>query len=455
MKPLSLGTLLLLTYAMFACALSAAEIAAGAPRITDATTLEPRRPSASQPLPTVWQGVQSLLQRIDAYSQEVLNSAQAVKLKQQAASQQVETKTPMQAALLVEEAWPTPYEAQFSSAKALREQGEYLHATQLYTAILDRRDIDERTAIRALRGLATTAHQAGDIDQAIALLETALRRFPRDTRRPERLFELGLLYREVGLHRTAIDTFYRILDAVVSAEQQDLQRYRKIARQAMFEIAQSYFALRDYQEALDYFERIHVIDLSPLDRATIIYYQIACLVKAGKRTRAIEMMAGFREAYPDSPLAREILFAQSDVLFTLQKTDEAVAQLSEALRELVRMQGKQDEKFVHWRQIAGNRLANWFMKNGDYASALNLYQQMFSMHEDLEWQMELIYQMGVCYEHLELPARARESYHYILAQSKQASVEELPETLVRDVAWRLASYNWIELSKQRLESLFH
>ena len=100
---------------------------------------------------------------------------------------------------------------------------------------------------------------------------------------------------------------------------------------------------------------------------------------------------------------------------------------------------------AYWKRRAGNELANEFYQQGEYLSALSIYQSLARISDDPEWRWPAVYQIGLCFEHLELPERALEAYQAML-EGMPVSDADLVEVKVslRDLArWRLDHVKWM------------
>ena len=102
-------------------------------------------------------------------------------------------------------------------------------------------------------------------------------------------------------------------------------------------------------------------------------------------------------------------------------------------------------------------LANGFYEQGDFLGALAVYQALARASMDPTWRWPAIYQIGLCFERMNMPQRAAEAYDAILAPGTAVDPgTRLPESLVslQDMArWRRSHLVWIEDKARQLESL--
>jgi hypothetical protein len=72
-----------------------------------------------------------------------------------------------------------------------------------------------------------------------------------------------------------------------------------------------------------------------------------------------------------------------------------------------------------------------------------------------DWLWPVIYQMGLCFERLQLPARAQEAYGFITTESKKqksGSTDALQQ-LVKMAAWRGGQLDWRKETEGRIQAL--
>jgi tetratricopeptide (TPR) repeat protein len=347
-----------------------------------------------------------------------------------------------------------PYPDELQKASFFEDQGEYALAVRAYLNVLNNLDATEEQQKRALLGLASSYFARGSMSRAVHLLEKYMFHFPDDPRRPEILFQLGLLYREMELNEESIAVFYRVLNAIVVTGEADLPKYLAMARRAQFEIARSHFDNGDYDQALALFDRIDLFELNRTDPETLHYYQALATLRSGDLRQGLRLLNTFLRSYTDSPLLPEMHFTKAETLFELQQGDDAVSTLMQLL-EVGGLPGDDaGEDWSFWRKQAGNRFANRFYESRDFLAALRIYQGMVPLEDSPEWQLPIIYQIGLCFERLGMFARAIESYDFVIkgiaAVAAEGNVADNLSQLRRNAAWRLDMLAW----REQLENSF-
>jgi tetratricopeptide (TPR) repeat protein len=339
-------------------------------------------------------------------------------------------------------------------ATVYRQEQNYKLAEKAYVEVLESPAPMENKK-RALHELAEVYVEMKMLAKAASTLENALATFSKSPDRPKTLYRLGEIYREMGLKDEAIAVFYRVLNSIVVTGEENLDRYMGTARLAQFEIARIHYEQEDHDRAYMLFDRIDLLELDDADRETVLYYKALSSLKAGHEQQALELMNEFTEAFPRSELLAEILYLKAEVLSRMDRLQASEDQLINLL-EAVGPPGQENRaQWNFWRKQAGNRLANKYYRNGDYRVAIRIYQGMVGLEDSPEWQIPIIYQIGLAFEKAGIFDRARESYTYIV-QETEALQEPLPsenlQTIVRSARWRQDLMDWrIELDQRRAE----
>ena len=112
---------------------------------------------------------------------------------------------------------------------------------------------------------------------------------------------------------------------------------------------------------------------------------------------------------------------------------------------------------MYWKKRTANQLANDFYEQGDYMSALKIYQAMAPLNADPEWQWPIIYQIGLCFEKLRMLPKAEQAYSLIADKSQWKNTNfKMTETLkaiYETAAWRLEHLRWQLKTETQLETI--
>jgi tetratricopeptide (TPR) repeat protein len=103
--------------------------------------------------------------------------------------------------------------------------------------------------------------------------------------------------------------------------------------------------------------------------------------------------------------------------------------------------------WTYWKQRAGNEIANDLYRDGQYLKALEIYLNLAKIDLSLSWQLPVLYQIGLVYEHLHQPQKAIEKYETILAQERElAGPLATPglKALLDMARWRKEHLAWLD-----------
>ena len=102
------------------------------------------------------------------------------------------------------------------------------------------------------------------------------------------------------------------------------------------------------------------------------------------------------------------------------------------------------EDWAYWRQRAGNLIANQFYREGDYPRALDIYSSLAQLDASPQWQLPVLYQIGMTYEHLWQPQKAIEVYSQIISRQTDLGTNTTPSLVsIADMArWRTGFIQW-------------
>ena len=114
------------------------------------------------------------------------------------------------------------------------------------------------------------------------------------------------------------------------------------------------------------------------------------------------------------------------------------------------------KQWLYWQQRAGNEIANQLYHEGDFVSALQVYQLLADLNKAPEWQIPVWYQIGLVYENLKQPAKATEMYEKLMAREIEASAKG-PHAAAKQVAemaaWRKQCLNWENVAQSANQQL--
>lgn len=310
----------------------------------------------------------------------------------------------------------------------------------------------------ALMELAEVYYAQEKYVKAVDTLDKSLKVFPNLAGDPENIYRLGEFYRAAGLHEKALSEFYRVINMVIMQGSEKMETYFSVARMAQFQIARANYESGNFEEAFEAFERIEVLELTRENREVVLYYGILSALKAGQVKAGETMIKDFSREFGNSEFLPELIYLRAEVLMKMGKTEEATEELVKILETFEANSFSGSAELIFWKQQAGNRLANRYYAEGDYAVALRIYQGMVGLDDSPDWQLPVIYQMGLCFEKLSRPERAQESYTYLLEDLEQMDEAQLNRSLRQlgeSATWRLRVLEWRQTAESDASALLN
>ncbi len=316
-------------------------------------------------------------------------------------------------------------------------------------------DVPEKELVLSKMG--ELYRETGIFPKAAAIFERLATEFPDSRRLPEVYMELGDIYREMGAQELAISRYYKVLNSSLNVSYDQLEKYRQVSLNAKLAIAETHKEREEYQESYRLYEALFRLELKPVERLRVHYRMCYLLYELGNYQRAVSQLKHFLDEYPESPHNPELRYL-------LAKSYEKLNRKPEALREVVHIlqaQSNMEEGYQgdtdYWKRRTGNELANEFYQNGDFRSALTIYQALARYSPAPAWRWPAIHQIGLCFERLGLPEKAKLAYEEIIEpESGQIADANLGENLrsLREMAeWRLEHLNWEDDLVGRLQLL--
>lgn len=351
---------------------------------------------------------------------------------------------------------PDEIDAAAESGRRFWQAGEYEAAEKAFTRALTANTpvARKRDLVLEMAGL---YRGANELPKAAAVLEKFLKTYPADREVPQVLLRLGMVYRDLGVYSMATARFFQVLNSTLRVSEQDIPEYRKLAMKARLEIAETYAAQGNLTEAEKYFARLQLLDLDPEDRERVLLRSAQMQFTLRQWLPAEKALAAFAASSPDSPHLPEVRYLRAKALEELGRKQEAIDEVVALLQTPASGDAEAARSAAYWKRRCANELANRFYEQGDFLGALSVYQALARASMDPSWRWPAIYQIGLCFERMEMPKRAAEAYDAILApETAPAAGTKLPEAMVslQDMArWRRSQLAWIEEKESQLESL--
>lgn len=350
--------------------------------------------------------------------------------------------------------------AQTLLARRAADAGDAVAAEHAYERLLslpapaaDKRD--------ALVQMAVFHRERGQLAKAAAVYEKILALFPDDPANPNLYFDLGRVYRDAGLHDLAIGRFYSVLDAAISQNdgKEETRARRHLSLLARFEIAQVSYAKGDFAAAAKFYSRLQLLELPTGDRPTVAFRHAESLFQLGDFAPAAAALRGFIEEFPAGPHTPEARNLLARAFQKLGRPREATDAVLALLRR--EKQSTDPTDLARWQKETGRQVAAQFYEDGDFRSALTIYQTLAALDPTPGWQWPIVYEIGLCFERLNLPDRAREAYGFLQrppgtgGDASRTHAPLLPALeAIRDMArWRQEHLAWQQGSDAQIHAL--
>lgn len=297
--------------------------------------------------------------------------------------------------------------------------------------------------------------------KAAAVYEKILALFPDDPANPVLYFDLGRVYRDTGLYDLAISRFYSVLNAAISQNdgQEETRARRNLSLLARFEIAEASYAKGDFAGASKFYSRLQLLELPAADRPTVAFKNAQSLFQLEDYAAAAAALRGFIDEFPASPRTPESRSLLARAFQKLKRPREA----TDAVLTLLRLEKKSGDNgdLARWQKETGRQVAAQFYEDGDFRSAVTIYQTLATLDSAVDWQWPIVYEIGLCFERLTLPDRAREAYAYLQRPPGGSTNDGKPEPplppaleAIRGMAkWRQDHLVWQQGSDAQLQAL--
>ena len=334
------------------------------------------------------------------------------------------------------------YQTALESARKLREGKELKRAESALIQILESGAGDEIKR-PALLELGLVMQEQNAFPKAQQLYSEYVRRYDKDPSVPEVLLRQAYLYREMGVPVMAQSKFYAVISTCLNLKLEEMEYYQRLVLRAQAEIAETHYLQGNYESALDYFSRLLRLENMDLERANVLYKMTQCYAKLDRLDETVANARLLLETFPKHFDAAETRFTLVDALKKLEKNREAIEEL-DLLLSSQKVEGKEDpQQWLYWQQRAGNTIANQFYREGDYVSALHIYEVLAAVNSTPEWQMPVWYQIGLVYENLKQPQKAAEIYEKVAKRlSEIKEPNESLKAVAEMAAWRKKTINW-------------
>jgi tetratricopeptide (TPR) repeat protein len=296
----------------------------------------------------------------------------------------------------------------------------------------------------ALLELAIIAQEENDLVRAQQIFAHYHAKWSDDPNVPEVMLRQGLIFRQMGLHSMALTKFYAVMTSSLVLQSDKIERYQSLVLQAQTEIADTYYQQGKFAESVDLFARL-LKNTSPLlNRPHVHFKLIRSLSALGRHEDAVTQAFDFLNRHAECAEQPEVRFYLATSLKRLGRNNESMQQVMLLLRSERDKATASPTGWAYWQQKTGNEIANQLYKEGDYLRALQLYTGLAALSTNADWQLPVLYQVGLTFERLEQPVKALEQYSVILQREPEVSTNASPSVrAIMDMArWRKEYLAW-------------
>ena len=345
------------------------------------------------------------------------------------------------------------YQTALESARKLREGKELKRAESMLIQLLESGAMEEIKR-PALLELGLVMQEQNAFPKAQQIYSEYVRRYDKDPSVPEVLLRQAYLYREMGIPVMAQSKFYAVISTCLNLKLEEMEYYQRLVLRAQAEIAETHYLQGNYDSALDYFNRLLRLENVDLERANVLYKLTQCYMKLDRLDETVATARLLLETFPKHFDAAETRFILVDALKKLSRNREAIEEL-DLLLSSQKAEGKSDpQQWLYWQQRAGNTIANQFYREGEYVSALHIYEVLASVNATPEWQMPVWYQIGLVYENLKQPQKASETYERVVKRLTEVKEPNASLKAVAEMAaWRKKNLDWEKTARETNKEL--
>ena len=242
----------------------------------------------------------------------------------------------------------------------------------------------------------------------------------------------------------ALAKFYAVMTTAINIQREEIKRYQQLVLVAQTEIADTHYLQGNHEESIRFYERLLKQDDEDLNKLLVQYKLIRCFNSTERHDQVVFAAKEFLKKSPVSLEQAEVRFLFASSLIQLQRNSESTEQVYLLLRSQRAFASEDPKAWSFWQRKAGNEIANQLYNAGDYLHALDIYLSITELDQSPEWQIPILYQAGLVYEHLAQPDRAKETYTRIIARAEdlESPPEPALQTVLDMTKWRVDHLVW-------------
>jgi outer membrane protein assembly factor BamD (BamD/ComL family) len=329
---------------------------------------------------------------------------------------------------------------QLDLARKQRLEKQYKEAKRGFIALLEM-GVPETMQKTALLELALISLDEKEFPRCQQIYAQYVSKWPQDPDVPEILFRQGMLYREMGLFQMALTKFYAVMTSSLIIKNDRFDFYQRLVLQAQTEIADTQIIQGKPSEAEQSLAKLLKSDSKALNRPRVLLKLVQALSAQGRYQDMASRAQEFLSLYPEAPELPEMRFLAASAYKQLGRNDESLEQVLLLLKQ---QQTADRDSLVYWQQKTGNDIGNLLYREGDFLKALDVFQALVALDKSVTWQIPVLYQVGLIYEHLDQPLNAADYYKKILDRTKEVPNPATPsiKAVMEMAKWRKDHLQW-------------
>ena len=270
---------------------------------------------------------------------------------------------------------------------------------------------------------------------------------------------LGFFYLKSKIFERASYHFYTILSNIAMVSNEKFSACETYITGAQLGIAYAFFQQKKYNEALDYFSKIHLQNAEPEFAQIFHFAKGICAYYAYQFPTTIESLKQVCESDIDVKEKPEAFYY---LIHSYQQQHDKENTLNQIFNFLKISQEKRTEQAPHWenwdyyQKKAARDIAEKFYKNEQIIDALKLYQILVDMELTPVWQWPILCKIGLCYGRLNLTLKSKAAYEIIVQGIEKAKEKDSNEAFLWNkscVKWTDELRDYYQLAQWHLEQI--
>lgn len=276
------------------------------------------------------------------------------------------------------------------------------------------------------------------------MYEKYVETYPSAIDTPRVHLSLANFYLNCQAYERALYHFYKILNSALTVDAKNVSSYETYIIWAQLGIAQTYLEQQKYDEAYEFFTKIHLNDFESSIVLEVLFKEAVCAYRANHFNKAETLLKTYCSKEPNTPQFAKAYYYLIHCYKAMEDKENLLNTLFELLKLGQEKRIQQDDYWEKWdkyQTLSAKEIAQDFYTEGKLVDAIKLYQVLVDMRTTPEWQWPILCQMGLCYERLGLSLKSKAAYELIAHTKDQ---------------WNEKTIDWSEdLRNYQLQAKWH